>query len=176
MMLNKIILWSSFLGPWLTLFFMKKDAIKRYMPVTVFTALMATITSEMAYTFSWWKYTDAIVPWGYMTNPSFVYGLFSVLTIWIFYFTYRKFWLYLTVNILVNAFQWFFLIRWTFVAWGIVEQGDLTPFQTFLLSTVQSVVIYGYQKWQEGIFRKEEAPESDRELHMKLPEFRSKAK
>ncbi len=175
-MLNKIILWSSFLGPWLTLFFMKKDAIKRYMPVTVFTALMATITSEMAYTYSWWKYTDVIVPWGYITNPSFVYGLFSVLTIWIFYLTSRKFWLYLSVNILFNAFQWFFLIRWTFVAWGIVEQGNLSPFQCFLLGTVQSVIIYGYHKWQDGIFRREETPDSDGELHMKLPELRSKAK
>ena len=175
-MLNKIILWSSFLGPWLTLFFMKKDAIKRYMPVTVFTALMATITSEMAYTYSWWKHTDVIVAWGYITNPSFIYGLFAVLTLWIFYFTSRSFWLYLTVNIAFNAFQWFFLIRWTFVALGIFEYVNITPFQVFVMGIFQALLIYGYHKWQEGIFRREETPDSDGELDMQLPELRSKAK
>lgn len=155
---------------------MKKNAIKRYMPVTVFTALMATITSEIAYTFGWWKYTDKIVPWGYITNPSFVYGLFSVLTIWIFYLTAHKFWLYFTVNVLLNAFQWFFLVNWTFVAWGIVKEGNLNPIQMFLVGTLQSLIIYGYHRWQETIFQKKAAPDSDGGIYIKLLSFRAKAK
>lgn len=175
-MFNKIILWSSFICPWFTLFFMKKNSVRRYMPVTVFTALMATITSEIAYHYSWWKHTDVIVPWGYITNPSFIYGLFSVLTIWIFYFTFRSFWLYLAVNILLNAFQWFFLIKWTFVALNIFEYVNITPFRVFLLGIVQALIIYGYHTWQERIFQPDDAQDTAGELHIEFPDFRSKAK
>lgn len=31
-MSNQIILWSLFIIPWMTLFFMKKDEIRRYLP------------------------------------------------------------------------------------------------------------------------------------------------
>lgn len=33
------------------------------------------------------KHTDVIAPWGYIANLIYGYGLLSVLTIWIFYFT-----------------------------------------------------------------------------------------
>ncbi|WP_269083310.1 hypothetical protein [Ornithinibacillus contaminans] len=39
-MLNQVILWGILIAPWLTLFFMKKDAIKRYMPVAIFASIV----------------------------------------------------------------------------------------------------------------------------------------
>ncbi|MNC25193.1 hypothetical protein D3C75_732710 [compost metagenome] len=105
--------------------------------------------------------------------------MFAVLTLWIFYFTSRSFWLYLTVNILFNAFQWFFLIRWTFVSLGIYEYVNITPFWVFVMGILQALLIYGYHKWQEGIFRTDDASDTTGtagEMHIKLPDFRSKAK
>lgn len=110
-MFNKIILWSSLILPWLSLFFMKKESIKRYMPVAIFVSLLVTILFEVAYTFKWWVMLDKIAPWGNITNVAFTYGTFLVGTIWIFYFTYRKFWAYMVTNILIDGIFAFGLSR-----------------------------------------------------------------
>ncbi len=73
-MSNKIILWILLIAPWLTLFFMKKEGIKRYIPVTIFTVLLVTIIYEIAYTYRWWELEVNIVPWGHITNVSYAYG------------------------------------------------------------------------------------------------------
>ncbi|WP_146241015.1 hypothetical protein [Paenibacillus sambharensis] len=158
--MNKLILWALLIVPWFTLFFMKKESIKRYMPVGIFTALITTITFEIAYHYEWWIAKDKIVPWGHITNPAFPYGAFLVLTLWIFYFTYRNFWLYMFANIVLNAGQWYFVQR-IFEQRNMVELVNISRFQLLLLGTVQALVIYAYQRWQEGVFQVPEKPKGD---------------
>jgi hypothetical protein len=52
--MTKIILFVTFLLPWLSLFFASKETIKTYMPVTIFTSLLMTIIFQIAYTYEWW--------------------------------------------------------------------------------------------------------------------------
>jgi hypothetical protein len=96
-------LWTSLVLPWISLVFIKKETIKRYMPVAIFVSLLVTIIFEMAHVFKWWVMLDGLAPWGYITNVSFVYGTFLVGTIWIFYFTFHNFWLYLVTNIAIDG-------------------------------------------------------------------------
>ncbi|WP_171642680.1 hypothetical protein [Paenibacillus phytorum] len=98
--LNKLLLWSGFVLPWLSLFLMKKKSIYRYMPVCIFSALLVTIVYEIGYTYKLWILKDAIVPWGYVTNTAFAYGIFLVGTMWVFHFTFGRFWLYVVANLL----------------------------------------------------------------------------
>lgn len=151
-LLNQIILWISLIAPWLTLFFMKMDTIKRYMPVAIFVSLLLTIIYEIAYTYEWWEIKEYIAPWGYITNVSFVYGIFLVGTLWIFHFTYRNFKVYLITNIVVDAFFAFGLLQLT--GWlGIDEFIYLPKWGAFLIMISLAFIIYFYQRWQEGIFR-----------------------
>jgi hypothetical protein len=106
-----LLLWSGFVLPWLSLFLMKKKSIYRYMPVCIFSALLVTIVYEIGYTYKWWILKDAIVPWGHVTNTAFAYGVFLVGTMWVFHFTFGRFWLYVVANLLLDAFYAFVFHR-----------------------------------------------------------------
>ncbi len=172
-MTDKLLLWIAWIVPWFSLLFLKKDVLKRYMPVAVFTSLLVTIVFEIAHALRWWEMKEWIVPWGSITNVSFVYGLFIVGTIWIFYFTFRSFWLFLATNVAVDALQ-------AFVFDGLFEGRvyrliRINDFQVFLLMIGISFVIYAYQKWQEGVFAEEKHPPRSPAVGFRNP-FRRKAK
>jgi hypothetical protein len=95
-MLKQLILWGSLIVPWLSLLLLKKEIVKRYMPVAIFTALLVTIYNELGYTYQWWVVKERIFP--IITYVPFVYGGFLVGTLWIFHITFGKFWLYLLTN------------------------------------------------------------------------------
>lgn len=146
----QLFLWSGLIIPWLSLFFIDKHSIKRYMPVAIFVSLLLTILYEIAYTYKWWLLKQYIVPWGYITNISFVYGAFLVGTIWIFRFTYHNFWLYSITNIIVDALFAFGLLQLT-EKLGIDQFINLPKYGAYLIMLALSLVIYVYQKWQEEI-------------------------
>ncbi|WP_309118899.1 hypothetical protein [Paenibacillus sp.] len=170
-MTDKFLLWIALVVPWFSLFFLKKNVIKRYMPVAVFTVLIVTVVFEIAHALKWWKMLEWIVPWGYITNVSFVYGTFAVGTIWIFFFTYRNFWMYLATNAAVDALQAFvFDNLFEGRVYRLVRLNDV---HVFLLMMGISLIIYVYQKWQEGIFAKDAFPSRSMEVGFRNP-FRGK--
>lgn len=151
--MTRLILVATLVIPWLSLFFMKKDSIKRYMPVTILTSLIMTIIFQIAYTYDWWTIHTYIVPWGYMIDVSFAYGIFLIGTLWIFYFTAQNFWLYIATNLAMDAIFAFvvlkFLLPWAHVATYV----NIRAWQYWLVMFGVSLVIYGYHHWQMGIFR-----------------------
>lgn len=151
-LLNKVLLWAGLLAPWLTLFFMKAESIKRYMPVAIFVSLLLTIIYEIAYTYKWWVLKVFIVPWGYITNVSFVYGIFLVGTIWIFHFTYKSFKVYLVTNMIVDAVFAFGLLP-LISRLGIDKFVNLPKWGAYLIMLSLALIIFLYQRWQEGIFK-----------------------
>jgi hypothetical protein len=165
-MFDQLLLWTGLIAPWLTLFFMPKEAIKRYMSVTVFVSLLVTILCEAAYHYKWWEITEYITPWGYITNASFVYGTFFVGTIWIFHLTYRSFWLYLATNLAIDALFAFGLSP--FIEGRFFRYISFNSFLSFLVMAVLAVLIFGYQKWQEGIFKEQVHPFKSHDLTIKV--------
>lgn len=151
-MFNKIMLWSFLILPWPTLLFLGKESIKRYMPVAVFVSLLVTILFEAAHALKWWVMIDQIVPWGYITNVSFVYGIFLVGTIWIFHFTFRNFWIYLVTNVIIDGLFAFVLNN--FFEGRIYRLVNFNELQVFLLMIGLALTIYVYHRWQEQIFQR----------------------
>ncbi len=151
-MSNKLILWLILISPWVTLFFMKKEGIKRYLPVTIFTALLVTIVYEIAYTYKWWELRVTIVPWGNITNVSYAYGAFFIGTLWILYFTYKKFWLYLLTNIVIDGID-AFLITGFMETRKIIHYANISKFSLFLIMVTLSLITYGFQVWHEKVFK-----------------------
>ncbi len=149
MMFTEIMLWAFLILPWTTLFFMRRETLKRYMPVAILAALIVTIVFEAAYALHWWTMLESIVPWGFITNVSFAYGLFVAGTLWIYAFTFGKLWLYLLTNAAIDALQAFVFHEW-FEGW-IYRLDRLNEWQVFLLMIGTSVVLYMYQLWQDGI-------------------------
>lgn len=100
-MSNQAILWSMLILPWLTLFLMKKEDIKRFMPVALFTAVTQAIIVEVGITLGFLGGgRETLFPLNQM--PTFTYGAISVFTMWIFKFTYERFGLYIAVNAIID--------------------------------------------------------------------------
>lgn len=147
-MSNQVLLWSSIVIPWLTLFFLKREAIKRYMPVALFGALVTTITGELGLALNWWSIDDTIFPF-YHIIP-YTYGAFPVGIIWIFTFTYKRFWLFMLTNAALDFVLTFPMQSFT-TQRGIAELVNMNNTQTFLIAIINAVVLYGYQIWQEEV-------------------------
>jgi hypothetical protein len=147
-MSNQFILWGSIILPWLTVFFLKKEDVKRYLPVALFGALITTVITEIALALNWWINKDVIFPFYHLTPFSF--GGFLVGIIWIFKYTYRRFFLYMLVNAAFN-----FILTGPFVDWlesrGIIEFVNIAGYQLLLINLANAAVLYGYQLWQEEV-------------------------
>ncbi|MGO4270401.1 hypothetical protein AB4Z22_11210 [Paenibacillus sp. TAF58] len=132
---------------------MKKQSIYRYMPVSIFSGLLVTIVYEIGYTYKLWIIKDAIVPWGHVTNTTFAYGIFLVGTMWVFHFTFGRFWLYVVANLLLDAFYAFVFHRIE-EKLNIADLISVKHYHIFLIMWGLSFILYPYELWQERGFKK----------------------
>jgi hypothetical protein len=148
----KVMMWVMLLLPWISLLFMKKGGVKRYMPVALFAAILVMLDCELGFTYQWWKINIAIFP-AFQTNFAFVFGPFMAGTIWIFYLTFRKFWLYLATNVVIDALFAFPLSSW-FQKLGVYRLINFNNWYVLVTSVSFALLIYVYQLWQGGIMEK----------------------
>lgn len=153
-MSNQAIIWSSIALAWASLLLLSKGELRRYMPAGLFCSLAFAFIFETGISLHWWAVKEPSFP--LINIPLFIYGPYLVAPIWIFKYTYGRFWLYLLVNIVLDYVLIFFLIDW-FIQRGVWE-AYISYFQALLITTGLSVLIYGYQIWQEGEYRLKTAP------------------
>jgi hypothetical protein len=147
-MSNQLLFWLLFVIPWLTLFFMKKEDIKRFFPVAILAALTSVIIHELGLSFGWWKDLETVYP---LKMSPVLIGLNPVLTMWIFKFTYKKFWWYIVVEIVSNiGFDFWFLSR--FIPARGMGEFYISPFLAFGITMIHGLILYLYQIWQEEIY------------------------
>jgi hypothetical protein len=142
----QIILWSMLIIPWLTLLFMKKEDVKRFMAVTLFAIVTGLLINDIAETLNLFIVRQTVFPLSH-TMP-YALSLFPVATIWVFRFTYGRFWLYMTANLVLDLF-FNLLIMPLILKMGILEQNNFSTYKGLLLTLVHAVLLYGYQLWQE---------------------------
>lgn len=148
-MSNSILLWSTLILPWLTLLFMKKEEVKRFLPVAWFTIVMNVILYEIGISLYFWGATDTVYP--FTEIPPFFFGAYPVMTIWLFKLSYGKFRLYMTLNVVADAVFAFLFIPWL-TSRGISYNSYPNYVAIFLVAISQAIVIYIYQMSQEGMF------------------------
>lgn len=149
-MTNQLILWGVLILPWVTLFFMKKEDVKRYMPVGLFAVFTSALILEIGMTLKWWVYYETAYP---LRNISYLYGTIPVFTMWIFKFAYGRFWLFLFSDLLLNIFYTYVFEYYFLGSRKIIEFLNMSPLLDVIATTILGVIIYGYQRWQEGIFK-----------------------
>ena len=150
--------------PWLSLIFINKHSLKRFMPVAILAALLITVILEMGYVYNWWTILEKIAPWEHFTTIPLTYGAFLVGTIWIFHFTYDKsFWVYILTNAVIDALYAFGILN-VFIYFGVYRLERMGNLGIFMLIFPLAFIIYAYQKWQEGVLIKPN--EKDRELEI----------
>ncbi|MDR3590460.1 MAG: hypothetical protein P4N41_12475 [Negativicutes bacterium] len=151
-MSNQVILWGMLILPWLTLFFMPKEDIKRWMPAALFVMVTNTLIVETGVTWKVWETHENVYPLNEMI--SFVYGALPVGAMWILKYTYGRFWLYTAVQIMGGLVLILFvqpmLHRRGIFVW--LDEKALGGIGAFATTVVHLISVYLYQMWQEGIF------------------------
>jgi hypothetical protein len=72
---------------------------------------------------------------------------------WIFALTYGNFKLYFITNAIIDAIYVFVIKVILLLNLGIMENVAAPNWHRFFVYLSFAVIIYGYQKWQEGIFK-----------------------
>lgn len=75
---NQVILWTLAIGPWLPMFFMKKENVKRFMPTALLSVVMSLLVVQIGEVLEWWVFKEYAYP---LRSPSYVYSLNPIITI-----------------------------------------------------------------------------------------------
>ncbi len=122
-----------------------KESIKRYLPASIFMSVLVYSENVLAERLKWWTIKTKIFP---KTNGilPFVIGVFLSGSIWILKLSYKNFYLYLFVNILVDAFFTypFYSLFKKLSVWKMV---DLKQYQLSILFFIKSLLMYAFQKY-----------------------------
>lgn len=145
-MSNRIVVWSLLILPWFSLFLMKKKEIRRFMPLALFTMVVTSIVIEAGTSLNLWQ--TRITTYPLNQTLSYVYGLAPVVAIWIFKYTYGRFWSYMVADAVFNLGFAFFFTPW--LAGRGVKVLITSRWSVFLIVTGLSVALYLYQMWQEN--------------------------
>ena len=145
---NQLIQWAMLIVPWLTLFLMKREDIKRYMPVGLFAALTGAIIGEFGSTLQFWGIGETVFPFKH--TPLFAYGAIPVAAMWVFKFTYGRFWTFVVTNAILDIGFAYVVFPWL-VSIGVFSflRSSLV---VYLINWGHQMILYGYQMWQDDIF------------------------
>ncbi|MFA9455975.1 hypothetical protein ACERJO_04305 [Halalkalibacter sp. AB-rgal2] len=149
-MFNQFVLWTLFLAPWVLLIFINQQVVKRYLPAALFGALIITIVFQIADNFNWWVIKENIFILNVVTP--FVYGAFLVGTVIILALTFQRFWLFIMVNLVIDAILSFVISPW-FERIGLYQLQEMNAWGVYALTTIIAIFIYVYQKWQSSVFQ-----------------------
>ncbi|WP_371370859.1 hypothetical protein [Sporomusa aerivorans] len=155
-MSNQTILWGMLLLPWLTLFLMPKNDIKRWMPAALFVIATNTLIIDVGVTLKLWETRENVFPLNEMI--SYVYGALPVGAMWILKYTYGRFWSYVAAQtmgslLLILIVQPLLHRREIFV-W--LNQDMFAGMGAFYITVIHLISVYLYQMWQESVFVRSE--------------------
>ncbi|TMU85223.1 hypothetical protein FGG79_13140 [Bacillus sp. BHET2] len=130
---------------WTFLILAGKESIKRYLPASLFMSVLVYSENVLAERLKWWTITTKIFP---KTNGilPFTLGVFLSGSIWILKFSYKNFYLYVFVNILVDAFFTYPFYS-LFKKLGVWRMVDLRQYQLSILFFIKSLLMYAFQKY-----------------------------
>jgi hypothetical protein len=145
MMNNQWVLWSMLILPWATLLFFDKKELRRFMPVALLSTVITSMVMEAGITMGLWKIKQTLYPLN-QTIP-YIYGLAPVVTLWVFKYTFRRFWTYLALDATFNLVFVYLFTPWL-VRLGI-KDFTTSGLTLLVLVTAISLLLYLYQLWQE---------------------------
>jgi hypothetical protein len=134
-----------FIISWLTVLLLPKESFKKYLPVSTFVTVLLLIQCMLSVPFKWWTVKGGLLN-KIITELCFVLGPFFVGTIWIFRLTYGNFWLYMTVNAVVDAL-FAFPMNKIFEKLKVYKLVNWKPKTIFYVYITYAAIIYGYQRF-----------------------------
>lgn len=137
----------GFILSWLTVYFIPKRTVKRYLPASTMSALLVMTTVFIGTHFNAWE-----VKGGTKTRIynilSVILGPFAVGTLWIFHLTFGKFWLYSLTNLIQNLIYAFPILNFLDKI-NFIKYVKFTRIHHLIASMSFAFIIYGFQSFLE---------------------------
>jgi hypothetical protein len=143
MRLSKLILFVMMILPWLTVPYLGKKTIKRFIPASLFMACVVWVEGHIARNNRWWFFYEKIVPKAIGEFPLIV-GVFLIGSLWILRFTYGKFIRFIILNLIVDSFFTYVVVEW-FQKLKVATLVRVNKTQLSLLFLIKSMLLYGFQ-------------------------------
>ncbi|SET00967.1 hypothetical protein SAMN05660297_01184 [Natronincola peptidivorans] len=144
--MKQIIQWLIFLAPIASLVLIGNKTLKRFLPVALFVTVVVTLIYQAAYHYNWWR-EPGLFEWDKVANIPWVYSAYLVATIWIFKFTYGKFFVYLITNLILDGV---YIYLWYPIQQNLgLASGEMSPHITYLMMIGVALLIYVFQIWYE---------------------------
>lgn len=129
--------------PWLSVVFLPKRSINRFLPISILASILVVGMSSLAVPYKWWIIRGG---WKYklINDLSFILGPFFVGTLWIFHFTFGNFKKYFLVNLIMD---WIFSypLNHLFQRMKLYKLVNFKPQHIFISFLNFALIIYGYQ-------------------------------
>ncbi|MED3553105.1 hypothetical protein [Cytobacillus praedii] len=147
---DKLLMILMIILPWLSILFIGKKTLKRFLPGSIFMSLYLIAEGRFAEKKKWWWFPYSIKP-NVLAEFPLIFGPFLVGSLWILKYTYGKFNLYLLVNIIIDSFFTYFGLKWLKKI-GYVSLIRLNKFKLSIVFLIKSFVLYGFQVVYERYF------------------------
>lgn len=142
---------ATLILPWLTVPFMGKRNILRFLPVASFINLFLSVFCLISNRKKWWKTKNPLSPGP--VDFTYILGPYFVATLWIFKLTFGNFPKYLITNMVLNIFN-AFLLPPIGRKFGIIKFKMMKHTTWYFICIFLSIIIYGYQHFVEQSINK----------------------
>ncbi|MBT2682422.1 hypothetical protein [Bacillus sp. ISL-37] len=137
--------------PWLSLPLLGRQTFRKFLPGTLFMAIYLIFEGRLAEKRKWWWFPFKIKP-NVLGELPLIWGPFFIGSFWIMKYTYKKFNLYLLVNILIDSLFTYYGLD-IFKKFGYVSLVRLTKFQLSIVFLIKTLVLYGFQVFYDKVIR-----------------------
>lgn len=147
---------------WFSLPFTGKQTIKRFLPASLFMAIIVRVVNIIAKKRKWWWWYVKIHPSVSGSFP-FVWGSFFVGSLWILKYTYGNFINYIGLNLIAHS-AFTYVVEPVLQKLGIASLVRMKKIQLMYVFMVLAFLLYGFQ------FVKEKSFVRDTSLNGALPD------
>ncbi|MCH1624532.1 hypothetical protein [Fredinandcohnia quinoae] len=138
--------------PWLSLFFIGKQSMKRYSFAGIFIVIFEIINHLYGHKRNWWKFYDK--PKSFIKDElPFSVGLYMPFSMWILKMSYGNFKKFVLLNMIADGLFAFFFID-VLKRIKIIRLNRLNHFQFFIYLHYKAYLLYGVQYLYEQRIRK----------------------
>lgn len=143
--MSNLIRLSLLIISWVSIIFLPKKSLKKYLPITMFTSILTAGICVLATPYKWW-----IVEGGWKNKifnmVSFVLGPFFVGTLWVFHFTFGQFYRYFVLNVVMDL-MFSFPLNYFFQKAKLYKLVNFKPKHIFFTFISFSFIIYWYENF-----------------------------
>jgi hypothetical protein len=135
---------AGFLISWISILFLPGRSFKKYVPVTLFSAVVLITETFLSERLGWWKVKGGR-KYRWIDALTFIFGPFFAANIWIFHLANKKFLLYTISNFIMDLI-FAFPLNALFQKAGFYKLKKFNSALLFMTAYGLSFLNYGFQK------------------------------